>query len=306
MATIWRINIKTAAIQGIDPRKFCIDRNIVGIGWGVDSKFANFKGYYNLAEKKYYKTGDRGWWPAINALLNRMENNDLCWTRDINGIYYIGRIIGDWEPRNTREFVDADVRNIRPCIWCKVGEPDKVPGKVLNSFRPARVLQKVNGDTVRTCSMYWYNKLNNDFEYRIDDSPLDIFSLISPEDCEDLVGLYLQEKGYRLFASSNKRDTMGIEFVLRHSKTGKKAVVQVKQGKSPILNIKNYMNRADEVFLFSTSGNYSGQLNDNVHCIEPEEIRQFVKEKEHILPDRVKIWIELSEQINSDRNGKLN
>lgn len=37
MTTIWRLNIKTDADEGVDPRMFCIDRNILGIGWPVDS-----------------------------------------------------------------------------------------------------------------------------------------------------------------------------------------------------------------------------------------------------------------------------
>ena len=45
--------------------------------------------YYNLGEEMYYQNGDNGWWPAINAIQYRMEINDLCWTRDRDGNYYI-------------------------------------------------------------------------------------------------------------------------------------------------------------------------------------------------------------------------
>lgn len=303
MTCIWRINIKTAAQDGIDPRKFCIERNIAGIGWGVESKFDGYEEYIKLAEKKYYyiEKRDKGWWPAINSLSNRMQNNDLCWTRDVNGIYYIGRINGEWEPRNTKDCIDADIRNIRQCFWCKVGEADKVPGKVLNSFRPARVLQKVNGESVKIYTMLLYNKLSDDYEYKFTKISFDLFSLLSPEDCEDLVGLYLQERGYRLFPSSKRRDTMGIEFVLKHTETGKKAVVQVKQGESPILIIDDYFERADEVYLFSTEGNYIGEPKPNVHCIAPQEILRFVRDKEHILPDRIKFWIELTEKPQKEQ-----
>ena len=30
---LWRINIKTDAAEGVDPRRFCLDRNILGVGW---------------------------------------------------------------------------------------------------------------------------------------------------------------------------------------------------------------------------------------------------------------------------------
>ena len=61
------------------------------------------------------------------------------------------------------------------------------------------------------------------------DVKLDLFDLIFPEDCEDIVGIYLQEKqGYRLIPSSCKLDTVKTEFVLKTAEG--KAHVQVKQG----------------------------------------------------------------------------
>ena len=33
MTTIWRLNIKPDPEEGVDPRMFCIDSNILGIGW---------------------------------------------------------------------------------------------------------------------------------------------------------------------------------------------------------------------------------------------------------------------------------
>jgi len=98
---VWRINIKTGAQQGIDPRRFCLDRGWVGVGWAVDgAETMDWEAYRPLAEVEY--KNDNGWWPAINAMRNRMSENHLCWTRDTAGIYYLGRITSAWQYTGTR------------------------------------------------------------------------------------------------------------------------------------------------------------------------------------------------------------
>jgi len=81
---VWRINLKPSSANGIDPRIFCIQNNVVGIGWGVDSsETLDWDTYKKLGKVKYYNRGDKGWSPAINAIRNRIKNNDLIWTRDL-------------------------------------------------------------------------------------------------------------------------------------------------------------------------------------------------------------------------------
>ena len=111
---IWRLTISPAAESGVDPRKFCIERNLLGVGWPVDRNAPlAWDTYYDLGNETYYNQGDKGWWPAVNAIRNRMEVNDLCWTRDRDGNYYIGRIEGHWEYRSTDDYRDADIVNVR-------------------------------------------------------------------------------------------------------------------------------------------------------------------------------------------------
>ena len=54
MTTIWRLNINTDAEEGVDPRAFCIGRNILGIGWQVADPPLNRDAYYALGLKEYY------------------------------------------------------------------------------------------------------------------------------------------------------------------------------------------------------------------------------------------------------------
>lgn len=299
MTEIWRLNIKTDAQEGIDPRKFCIERKLLGIGWPVEGKGQlDWDQYYKLAEEAYYKNGDRGWWPAINAIKNRIEVNDLCWTRDWDGIYYIGRVTSEWRYENKDEYLKADVVNIRDCGWIRVGLVDAVPGKIVSSFIPRRTLQRVDDETTALYSMYLYSVLAS-FKYEIPTKSVDLLSLMSSEDCEDLVGLYMQENGYRMIPSSCKQDTAAYEFVMKHVASGKPAVAQVKKQAGP-LDVSPFSDTAYEpyeVFLFNTCGIYTGRCSSNVHCIEPEIIRDFIAKNSRILSDRIQNWVRISEEV---------
>ena len=133
---IWRINLKPGAAAGIDPRQLCLKKGIVGVGWQIDyeNEPISWDTYEKEATKKYYDTGDKSWWPAINAIHNRIKQNDLIWTRDWQGIYYIGRIISDWYYDTSKDCEQADMINVRKCDWRKVGTIGAVPGKIVNSF----------------------------------------------------------------------------------------------------------------------------------------------------------------------------
>jgi len=302
MPTIWRLNIKPDASEGVDPRRFCIDRHILGVGWGVDSDGEiDWETYYKLAEAAYYNQGSKGWWPAVNAIKNRMRIDDLCWTRDWDGIYYLGRILSDWMYRGDWEHRAADIVNVRECDWHKVGEVDAVPGKVVNSFIPSRTVQRVNDESVGLYSQFLYNYISQQGYYELPTLSADLFSLISAEDCEDLVGIFLQERGYSLIPSSCKTHTPKYEFVLKDRETGKAAVAQVKQrGKiSEPLKVAEYSGIPSEVYLFASHGDYSGTPATNVHCIDPTELKAFALANRHLMSDRLKTWIEMAEQIGT-------
>ncbi|MFH1022873.1 MAG: hypothetical protein V1809_05750 [Planctomycetota bacterium] len=297
MPTIWRLNIKTGAQKGIDPRMFCISNKILGVGWAVDCEGEiNWDNYYKSAMETYYKKGDKGWWPAVNAIKNRMHIKDLCWTRDWSGVYYLGQIVGEWEYRGEQKYRDADVVNIRGCIWKKVGNVDSVPGKVVNSFVPSRTVQVVEDDSVGLYSQFMFNKLSQSDQYVLPAVSADLFSVISSEDCEDIVGVFLQEKGYRMIPSSCKADTAAYEYVLKHVETGNTAVVQVKRGYVD-LNVDDYSKLSTEVYLFTSHGKYTGRPSPTVHCLTPSELKAFAYNKRLIMSDQVKTWIEWIESV---------
>jgi len=295
--TTWRINLKPGHKSGINARRYCLSKEIVGIGWQVNYKETPLTAdyYEKKAEKAYYDKGNKSWWPAWNAFYNKMKIDDLIWTRDWDGIYYIGRIKGHWYYDTSDDASNADIVNVRECDWKKIGTIASVPGKLVNCFIPARTLQKVNDETVNLFSKIIYNeKTNSNFYKTTSLNGKDIFSLLSSDDCEDALALYLQlTKDYFLIPSSCKADTMAYEYELIHKFTKEKAIVQVKNGKVNI-NIEDYSNIDRTVFLFTTKGKYFGKKTNGIHLISPDEIRNFLYSNIEFLPDKMKIWVKLT------------
>lgn len=296
---IWRINLKSA---GVNPRKFCLEKGIVGFGWPVKDENTNleWKEYYRRGKEKYNGAvkKHKGWKPAVKALKERVKIDDLIWTRDIQGIYYLGKITSDWRYEHSEEFKIADMVNIRSCDWYKVGSIGSVPGKVVNSFIPRRTLQRINSKQIKLFSKYIFNKLSETDYFNLQKlKKTDIYSLVSSDDCEDILSIYLQmELDYILFPSSCKSDTMHYEYELKHNLTGERAVVQVKNGKVD-LNVKNYTNIDAKVFLFTTKGQYIGDETENIRFINPDKMKDYVIDNVNIMPDKVINWLKIMNEI---------
>ena len=299
---IWRIHLKSS---GTNPDEFCLTRDIVGIGWPVQDlgKNLNWEDYVKLAEhEEYFKLPKRknAWKAAINALKQKMKTYDLVWTRDRQGIYYIGQVTGDWYYQASDENKIARMFNLRPCRWFKVGPVDFVPGKIVNSFIPNRTLQRVLSEQISLYSKFIFNKRSNSnyYELRSNFKP-DIYSLISSEDCEDILGIYLQkELNYMIIPSSCKSDTMNYEYVLLHKPTGKKAVAQVKSGNTN-LDTRNYTNIDEKVFLFTSKGKYLGKRSDKIEFIDSNKMKDFIASNINIMPGKIRYWLNILDELNN-------
>lgn len=291
---IWRIHLKADAQAGVDQRQLCLDKGIVGVGWQIDYQTTpvTWENYSETGEDVY---GDSSCRSALNTIKNRIQLNDIIWTRDWSGNYYLGRIISDWYYDTSQECKNADIINVRKCEWFKIGTEEAVPGKIVSSFRAPRTVQIIDDDTMYNFSRVVYNRKSNKTLYEIESvSGQNIFSLLSTDDCEDALAIYLQVNyDYLVIPSSCKDDTMTYEFELKNRLTGKAAVVQVKSGWTP-LNIDDYKNLETDVFLFATSGQYYGDAKPNITTIDPEIIRKFLFKQTNLLPEKMKVWIELA------------
>jgi hypothetical protein len=83
---------------------------------------------------------------------------------------------------------------------------------------------------------------------------------------------------------------MSYEFIAINRETSERAIVQVKTGNTE-LNIEDWEDFAETVFLFQASGKYLGSEAQNVICLRPSTIETFVRTNIQIMPGAVQRWI---------------
>ena len=295
--TLWRLHLRPESNQ-VDPVQLCIRRGVVGIGWPVSRRPADRDEYWALGSVEY---GNPPWSKAVRAIACRMSVGDLVWVRDFLGQYHLGRITGGWEYRDEPEYRDADIVNVRPCKLYPIR--GAIPGQIVRSFIPSATLQQINDDTAKLFSILTYNELSGEM-MDIPTMPSvehDMFSLLLPEDLEDIVGLYLQSsKRYFLLPSSRSRNnsTMGYEYQLIHAGTGEPAYVQVKSG-GVQLDPADYYESSDQFYLFSPAGYVRKSEEERIVCITRPSIKKFMKANTQILPRTIATWLAWSSEESS-------
>ena len=291
---LWRLHLRPTPKNGKtqnDVVDYCIQNNIAGIGWPVNSKPFSSWDYADLVKKRYGKM------TASVAFAIKPQPGDLIWARSRKGDYYLGRIDdeqGDWQYSDDPLHLELDIPNQRKCVWIYIGNEANVPGKIVACFRPISAFQAIRDPHMERYSQWLYANPKGVSETvvlstgKVD--PTAFFKMISADDCEDIVGLYLQKvKGYCLIPSTCKRTTIGYEFILHHGKTGQTAAVQVKQG-SVALD-ESLKKVADHIYLFSTQGSVSAEAS-NIEVLSGQELYAFVIEHEHLLPQKIKFWLQ--------------
>lgn len=289
---LFRLHLKPATADDKnrdDVVAYCIDHRVAGIGWSVSlpkGKVINAPdGYEELAWKEYGRKV-----PSVNFAW--CQPDDLIWSRDSKGFYYLGRVTGSYRYNDSEEALALDIPNQLPCDWVKLPNESYVPGKVIASFRQRRAFQGINKAVLRY-SQKLYNQKKGKNYYDIKEEVLSadtFFKMIQDDDCEDIVGLFLQAKrNYVIIPSSNKKDTQAFEYVLKHRYTGKTALVQVKQGDVDLDG--NYGDREEQIFLFTTEGRVNDP-SENVVVLGKEQLFDFVLENRAVLPERILVWFE--------------
>ncbi|WP_291637426.1 hypothetical protein [Clostridium sp.] len=301
---LWKMNVKTDCIKGVDPFEFCKTNSILGCGWRLKDKNGGRITPKDIEEceklgRQQHNT--RGFIVSIHAL-KEIEKDDLIWTRH-RGIYYICRVTGKWRHDNRDANYDADVLNIIDVEFVEVGTIENVPGKVINSFRARSTIQRIHGYTengesinpalVATMKIYNDKKKTNYYDVKpmIKKNILDMFL---PEDVEEIISLYLQfEKKYLIYSSSNKIDTQTYEFVMTSRDGGHLCYAQVKTG-NVSLDGDDYVHltkKGNKVYLFTVSQKYYNTDNVNIIPLEKNEIIDFIFKNKVIMPQRINMWL---------------
>lgn len=300
---IWRVHLKPALRDGRSYREileFCYRNNIIGVGWSnLKTTTMDNNELKNEIEKYYPGGGKDEAFRAINTI-RKMKPGDLVWTRiggDASEYYLcqVGNIL--WKDREvTEEHQEHDIGNFVSAKWIYIGTEDKVPGKVINSLAISRTAQSVS--RVGLISKYIWNMNTQESKDRYDDVELSkekFWEMISSEDLESLVLLYLQSKGYYVYSTTLKRSSPKFEAIMISSDGSHKCFPQVKK-EVPLLPLAYstvLKNNKDKVYLFTTSENYGYENHPQVICLKKIELEHFINGNMHILPQTTLYWINM-------------
>lgn len=293
--TVYRIHIRPKG--GLANPKlsfdYCLKESVLGLGWQTESQNSNASWEeYEAEAARIYGSGELS---RLRYLKNNLKENDLVWTRDAEGNYYLAKVVSEWEYFSNSEAQDADIVNIVRCDLIKIPSVDDVPGKIVACFRPSRTIQAIRDKTASDYSKYLWNKLKGEEFYSLPKENLkNVFSFLGSEETEDVIFIYLQMQGWLVVPNSRKGDTMSYEFYLVNKETKEKAIVQVKTGHTA-LTPKEWEGWNEKVFLFQASGNYNGISDGNVVCIRPSEIESFMRGNKILLPSNIAHWLNVAQ-----------
>ena len=242
----------------------------------------------------------------MRYLHDNVKPDDLIWTRDTNGRYYVAKVDKPrapsdpadlaWEYYDAADGRNADIVNIVRCRILPVPLADDVPGKVVACFRPSKVIQPIRSETAVLYSQLLWNELTGAAEYGLpDDHRWDVVAFLDAAATEDVAFIYLQCQGWIVVPNSRKTDTMSYEFLLVHRDTHERAMVQVKTGNTP-LETGSWGCFEEKVFLFQAHGLYVVEVAPNAVLLLPAMIREFMESPVKIMPGPVRRWIEFSQR----------
>ena len=296
-----RIHLKTATNNREELIKFCLDdkhnkeKQCLAIGWSYISEHLNpetdsYDTYYIKTKANVHENGKK-----LNSALNIFKNakeEDLFWTRDLNGDYWICRVK---EAAKVYFNEELDIGAILPVEAYKFGL--EVPGQIKASFNRSRggIVERLKDSTIIEYSKYVFNKLSKTDYYEINlNIANNVIDNLPDFELEELVISYLQiVKGYYLLSNSiaNKSTTVKIEcqLISRDVNNVKKAVVQVKGPKAPALNalsFKDYEDKGYYIYLYAPKVENLDRMK-NVIKISTEELQDFYVKYKAILPKSI-------------------
>ena len=290
---VTRINLKTATNQREKLIDFCLHgkNQFLAIGWScVDFKTDDYSAFYDTVVA-YVHGQKRRLNPALNIFKDACVN-DLFWTRDLDGIYWICRVT---EPAKAYSDKALDIGAVLSVKAYAFGL--EVPGQIKASFNRSRggIVERLKDSTIIEYSKYVFNKLSNEEFYDVNlDIANNMIDNLPAFELEELVISYIQiVEGYYLLSNSiaNKSTTVKIEcqFISRDINNVKKAVVQVKAKEATeldALSFKAYEDKGYYIYLYAPTIKNMEKMK-NVIEITPEELQNFYVKYKAILPESI-------------------
>lgn len=274
-----------------DERKISDIKQCLAIGWSsVNVESGQYADFYN-AVKLYVHSQHKRINPALN-IFSFAEVNDLFWTRDMNGFYWICRVKDTAKVYLNKAL---DIGAVLPVEAYKFGL--EVPGQLKASFNRPKggITEKLKDINIIEYSKFVFNKLSNEEYYDVNlNLANNVIANLPDFELEELVISYLQiVKGYYLLSNSiaNKSTTVKIEcqLISRDVNDVKKAVVQVKGPKAQVLDALDFKDYEDEGYYIYLYAPYIDNLEKmkNAICISDDELYAFYTEYKTILPESI-------------------
>jgi hypothetical protein len=305
---IWKFTIKPSSQKGYDAFRFCKENSYIGLGWSgayKDKSPYEFNEAKTLLKERYNKIPYQA-----KHLVESVKENDHLWIHK-SGKYYLciagkdslfGRNI-------TENFLNYDLGHVRNVTWIEVPEIF-VSGAIQRGIIAQRMIQKIKiSEAEKTYSSLLAKKLleNPTWLPVIDDEIFskslkgidiyELFSMMSPDDLEDIVSFYLQSKGWFLTKSTCYRSKPFFEFSMQNTKN-ETCYVQVKSGKAPNklapIDYKEHISERSYIYLFSTHKDaYPGESIERVITISHKELALWLIENcwAITLPLKTRLWL---------------
>jgi len=270
---------------------YCLRERVLGVGWRTCSgrNTRDWNEYYEEASREHENL-------AVCKYIHKwVTPDDLVWTRDPSGHYYLARVLSGWEYWQTEEArrLDIDIANIFRCELKRV-DTNAVPGKIVACFRASRTIQEIADDKACDYSRYLRNVLSGQNIYEIDKAKYsDPFMMLDAEETEDVVFLYLQTIGWYVVPHSRKGDSMTFEYLCVNPLDGQVAGVQVKTGNTPI-NMSDYADFPHKIFLFQANEQYSGIPGNHVERISRQRLLAFLSKAASWFPKSLQRKLEIA------------
>ena len=310
MTRVMRIHLKTDTDYRDVLVDYCLKskQQCLAIGWSFifeeQDGIVDYAGFYD-AIKKYNSKKSKPINHALNAYRD-VNKDDLFWTRDLDGNYYICRVK---DSAKVQCISYLDIGAVLPVEAYKVGL--QVPGKIKASFNRPRggIIESITDENMLEYSKYVYNTFSGENYYSYNKIEGDIIDNLPDFDLEELVIIYLQiKKNYYVLSNSiaNKSTTIKIEceMISRDKNCCEKAVVQVKAGKKKI-DAMDYRCFCDEGYTVYLYANSIENIDSVKNCVEikKEELLRFYSEYKAILPASITIWENIFKQFDYKTNN---
>ena len=275
---------------------FCLNNSeqYLALGWSrlsSDIREDDFNEYYGRIKKERGRAN-----PAINVFKDA-QIDDLFWTRDLSGTYWICKVKS---PAIVVCDTHLDIGSVIPVDAFNVGM--QVPGQIKSSFNRPRggTVEKIRDKNIIEYSKLLFNKFSNKNYFEITPYRGGLLYNLPEFDLEELVISYLQIKeNYYVLSNSiaNKSTTIKIEceMLSRDIRNPRKAVVQVKGKKArelDALEFKQYVDDGYLVYLYAPKIINLDKI-ENVIQVEDSDLLAFYEENKLIIPRSITQWEDL-------------